>query len=816
MAAPKVAPANSPTVETPTTRPSAAEASSTPTPPREAPAQPAAKAPEFAAPAARADAGAPPAAEPKPRTETSERPAAKSAKAPAEATAPAAVDDTAAVVTKPDSETEDTSRPKRQGKVVGFIDLSKIQPATPKRPESRRHRGRDDEVPDVKPTLHTDPKRAMLRGDRGARNELSAAQLREREAGRYLRRRGGPTSGPGAGRGGPGGRGGVRRDTSGSPYSGNIVRIESPVTVKELAEVLSVKSREVLQVAFRQLGFGAVNINSVLDDETAQLLAGEFGVELELTRQVEAEEALIEGLKEKRSGIEDEHLIPRAPAVAFLGHVDHGKTTLIDAIRKTQVASGESGGITQHIGAYRVRTEQGHDLTVIDTPGHAAFTGMRARGARAVDVVVLVVAADAGVQPQTEEAYNHAKVAGTPVVVALNKIDRNEANPNRVMEQLSKLGLIPEEWGGSTAVMPVSGITGQGLQELLERVFLESEILELRSHPRGPASGVVLEAEIEQGMGIVAHLLVQDGTLQRGDVILAGEGYGKVRSIHDDRGTTIDEAGPSMPVRVTGLSALPGIGEPFHVVGRLDQAKEVAEERARKLRQSSLADRRRQDNASILQQVTGPRRALVNVIVRADVQGSVEVLRDSLLDQQHPEVEVQVLQAGVGAVTENDILLASTSSALVVAFRVGANAKARQTADREGVEIRSYQVLYEVLSDVRDLMEGRLAPDLEEEIVGHAEVRRVFGSSRFGNIAGCIVLDGTIARDNKIRLLRDGKVAWRGELSSIRREKDDVREIREGFECGILLRNFNDLHEGDILDAFKVVEIKRTLSDKAR
>lgn len=758
--------------------------------------------PTPAPPAPRPTAAVPP--EPAPRPVPAElEPAAKVPVAPA-----------AELAAEAPAEVAEVAHPKRQGKVVGFIDLAKIQPAAPKRPESRRHRGRDDELPDVKPTLHTDPKKALLRGDRGARNELSAAQLREREAGRYLRRRG-PTTGPGAVRGtAPTGRG--RRDTSSSPHSGNSVRIESPITVKELAEVLSVKSREVLQVAFRQLGFGAVNINSVLDDDTAQLLAGEFEVELDIVRQVEAEEALIEGLKQKRSDVEDEHLVPRAPAVAFLGHVDHGKTTLIDTIRKTQVAEGESGGITQHIGAYRVRTDAGHDLTIIDTPGHAAFTGMRARGARAVDVVVLVVAADAGVQPQSEEAYNHAKAAGTPVVVALNKIDRAEANPTRTMEQLSKLGLIPEEWGGSTAVMPVSGITGQGIQQLLERVFLESEILELKSHPRGPASGVVLEAEIEQGMGIVAHLLVQDGTLQRGDVILAGEGYGKVRSIHDDRGNTIDEAGPSMPVRVTGLSALPGIGEPFHVVGKLDQAKEVAEERSRKLRQSSLAERRRFDNASILQQVTGPQRATINIIVRADVQGSVEVLRDSLLDQQHAEVEVQVLQAGVGAVTENDVLLASASNALIVAFRVGVNAKARQTAEREGVEIRSYQVLYDVLSDVRDLMEGRLAPDLQEEIVGHAEVRRIFGSSRFGNIAGCFVLDGTIARDNKIRLLRDGKVVWRGELSSIRREKDDVREIREGFECGILLRNYSDLHEGDILEAFKVVEIKRSLSDKAR
>ena len=702
--------------------------------------------------------------------------------------------------------TKDSSGP--QGKVVGFIDLSKVKTTEPRRSVSRRLNSSDDLMPNVQPTLQHDPRRAMMRGDRGSRDSLSAAQLREREAGRYLRR----------GRGGPGAhdrRPRTRRDgPAGSPSSGNTVKIETPITIKKLAEALAVKSNQLMQIAFRQLGFGSVKShNEVIEDDTAVLLAGELDVELNIIHQIEAEETLIEGLKEKRSQVDDEHLAERNPTLAFLGHVDHGKTTLIDAIRKSQVAEGEDGGITQHIGAYQVTTDAGHRLTVIDTPGHAAFTGMRARGARAVDVVVLVVASDAGVQPQTEEAVAHARAASTPIVVALTKVDRTEANTPRALQQLSGLELHAEAYGGETGVIEVSGITGQGIQELLERVVLESEILELQCHPESPAIGVVLEAEIQQGRGIVAHLLVQDGTLSRGDVILAGEGYGKVRSMHDDRGQLIDEAGPSTPVECSGLSALPGIGEPFHVVAKLEEAKEVAEERSRKNRAATMAERRRTDTEDLLQQVTsGKKRDFINLIIRADVQGSAEVLRQSVNDLVHEEVEARVLQVGVGAVNENDILLASTSNGLVVAFRVGVNAEARKTADRENIEIRHYSVLYDVLDHVRDLMEGSLAPEIREEVTGHAEIRRVFRSSKFGNIAGSIVLDGKIARTHRVRLVRDGTVVHTGRLASIRREKDDAKEVREGFECGFLLKGYNDIHEGDVIEAFKEIEIKRTLS----
>jgi len=703
------------------------------------------------------------------------------------------------------TEEGDPEDPKKgpAGNVVGFIDLSTIQ--QPQRTaDSRRHTSRDDATPNVQPTFGVDRRRAIMRGDRGPRHQLSAAELRQREAGRFRRRSGGA-------KGREERKPRTRRESStGSPHAGGSVKIAEPITIKKLAETLAVKANQVLKVAFDQLGFGAVNINSVIDEDTAILLAGEFEVQVEVVQEVEAEEALISGLKEKRSQVEDEHLEDRAPTVAFLGHVDHGKTTLLDAFRESEVAEGEDGGITQHIGAYRVTTDSGKALTIIDTPGHAAFTQMRARGASAVDVVVLVVAADAGVQPQTEEAYNHAKAAGTPVVVAFTKTDRPEANTQRAKEQLSGIDLISEDWGGSTGMVEVCAPEKRGLNELLERVFLESELLELQAHSDGDASGVVLEAEVLQGKGIVAHLLVQDGTLKKGDVILAGEGYGKVRSIHDDRGAEIATAGPSSPVEVTGLSALPGVGEPFHVVERLEHAKEVAEERSRKLRESSLADKRRGDAATILA-AGGTKTETVNLIVRADVQGSAEVLKASLNDLDHEEVNVEVLQAGVGAVTENDILLASTSGALIVAFRVGVASRARQAGEREGIDIKNYQVLYEVLDDVRDLMEGRLSPEFTEEVMGHAEIKRVFKSSKFGNIAGCSVLDGKINRNNKVRLLRDDQVIWTGELSSVRREKDEVKDVREGFECGLLLKNYNDIREADIIEAFVINEVKRTL-----
>ena len=779
-----------PAVEAPVAEAPATEVVDTPAP-AEAPTEPAAEAPAEEAPAAATEV---------------------EATAPPEETPTAASADEGSTT----EEGKDAAPKGPAGKVVGFIDPSQFQ-QTQRKPDSRRLRSRDDELPDVRPTLRHDSRDRQLRGDRGSRNSLTAAQLREREAGRYKRHQRGAQGG---GRGGRGDRGGPRSRPSfeGSPFAGQTIKVELPVTIKRLAEAMAVKGSQVLNKAFREqlVEFGSVTITSVIDEDLATLLAAEFEVSLEFVREVEAEEAMIESLKARRDAVDEGDLTRRNPTVAFLGHVDHGKTTLIDKIRSSRVADGEHGGITQHIGAYRVTTELGHHVTIIDTPGHAAFTGMRARGATAVDIVVLVVAADAGVQPQTEEALAHARAAKVPIVVAMTKMDRPEANPQKAQEQLAALNLIPEDWGGETAFMPVSGMTGDGIQDLLERIFLESEILELECHPEGAASGVVLEAEVQQGKGIVAHLLVQDGTLERGGVILAGEGYGKVRSIHDDFGREIENAGPSVPVEVSGLSALPGVGEPFHVVDKLDEAKKVAEERSRKTRAAYMAERRKLDNAALLQQVAGPKVEEVNVIVRADVQGTAEVLKNQIEEQKHDEVEARVLQSGVGAVTENDVLLGSTSSALIVAFNVATGAKARQAADREGVEIRNFNVLYDVIDVIRSMMEGRLAPEVSEEVTGHVEIKRIFRSSKIGNIAGCMVLDGTINRDSRVRLMRDDQVVFTGQLASLRREAEDAREVREGFECGLVIRNYGDIREGDVVEAFKVVETKRTLESPVR
>ena len=701
------------------------------------------------------------------------------------------------------------SAKRRGGKVLGFIDPSQFKRAAPAKPESRRLRSSDDVVPDVMPTMGRDRKPGVVRGDT-TRGTMTAQELRDREQGRFLRRRG--RQGPGA-PGAPvmGGRREARRDLhNASPLSGGAVAIEAPVTIKKLANTLAVKENQVLSEAMKQVGFG-ININSTIDNDTAVLLAQEFGVELEVVTEIAAETALLDELSESRRAVGEDKLAKRAPCVAFLGHVDHGKTTLIDTIRKSRIADGEAGGITQHIGAYQVQTQHGHTLAIVDTPGHAAFTAMRARGANAVDLVVLVVAADDGVMPQTEEALNHAKAAGVPVVVALNKIDKPGANSERVKTQLSGLGLQPEEWGGSTAVLEVSGLKGTGIEELLERVFLESEVLELKCHHEGPASGIVLEAEIQQGKGKVAHLLIQDGSLKRGDVILAGEGYGRVRSIHDDRGNQLDEAGPSLPVEVTGLNELPTVGDHFYVVDELEKATDVATERARASRQLSQIERRAVSQENILQAVADAAKPTINLIVKADKQGSVEVLKHQVGLFLHDEMQINLLHAGVGAVSESDVDLATTSGSRILAFHTSANTRVRQMAERGGVEIKIYDVLYDLLEDIKRLMEGELAPEVREEVTGHAEVRRVFKSSKFGNISGCFVLDGSLFRSSQARLLRDSSVVYTGAIGSLRREKDDVREIREGFECGITLKDFDDVREGDVVEAFKVVEVKRSL-----
>ena len=711
---------------------------------------------------------------------------------------------------KKKKEEEDSARPslkRKGGKVVGFIDPAQFQKRPEQKAVSRRLRSSDDVVPNVMPTMGN-RRSGMVRGDT-TRGALTAQQLREREAGRFLRRRRIQQQQQGSG--------GSRRTTGrqmdpslGSPHAGSVVKIDAPITLKKLANTLAVKENQVLRVALKQVGFG-ININSVIDEETAVLLAHEFEVEIDVREEVAAEEQLLHELAEERGKVGEENLVKRAPCVAFLGHVDHGKTTLIDSIRRSRITSGEAGGITQHIGAYQVTTQHGHTLTIVDTPGHAAFTAMRARGANAVDIVVLVVAAEDGVKPQTEEAYNHAKVAKTPVVVAINKIDKAGANAERVRNELSALGLTPEEWGGETAMMEISALQSTGIEELLERVFLESEVLELKCHERGPASGVVLEAQVQQGKGKIAHLLIQDGSLKKGDVILAGEGYGKVRAICNDQGEQLKEAGPSLPVEITGLNELPGVSDTFHVVESLDRAQEVANERARKNRQLSQVERRQVSRDNILEAVAQQDKPTINIIVKADMQGSVEVLKQQIGEMGHEDVNVKMVHSGVGAVLESDVDLAVNSEARILAFHTAANNKVRQLADRSGIDIKIYSVIYELLDDIMRLMEGELAPEYVEEITGHIEIRRIFKSSKLGNIAGCYVLDGKVARSNKIRLLRDDNVVHTGSLASLRRESDDAKDVREGFECGVVLKGFNDIEEGDVIEAYKINEVKRKL-----
>jgi len=706
--------------------------------------------------------------------------------------------------------------PPRRGNVIGFVDPSTFQTSPQrKKASSRRIASRDDAAPDVRPTYGGNRRAGGPASPQpaasGPRGNLTAAELREREQNRFLRHNRTSQTGHTQGRRAGGGR--RQENSNESPYAGGEVSIADPITIAKLADTLALKAGLLIGKALTS-GLGIFNINQTVDSVTATLIAAEFGVTLEIKEDISAEQAHMDEVRSKRSQIEEEQIVARSPTVAFLGHVDHGKTTLIDKIRSTRVAEGESGGITQHVGAYRVTTSKGHEVTIIDTPGHEAFTSMRARGAKAVDIVVLVVAGDDGVKPSTVEAINHAKAAKAPIVVAINKKDKPDFNAERVVQQLMGYELVPEQYSGNTAMFHTSGITGAGIDELLEHIFLmgDSE-LGLKAHPTGPASGVVLEAEIQQGRGIVAHLLIQDGTLSKGDVILAGEGYGKVRQILDDRGNVILAAGPSIPVAVTGLDALPGVGDPFYVVDALAKAKEIATERERTNRAKLLAEARdpRKQLEMLLGREAGTEAKVINLIVRTDVQGTAEVLKSEIAKLGHDEVELKVIHSGVGPITESDVDLATPSQAILIAFKVGVNGKARQMANHAGLDIKRYDVIYEVLDDLRALMQGALRPEYQEVITGHVEIRAIFKSSRIGLIAGCMVLDGTIRRNAMVRLMRDNNVVYTGSIGSLRREKDEAREVREGFECGIVLKDYRDIQQGDIIECYEMKEIKRTL-----
>jgi translation initiation factor IF-2 len=548
-----------------------------------------------------------------------------------------------------------------------------------------------------------------------------------------------------------------------------------------------------------------VTINQSLDQDTAMIVVEEMGHKA-VTAALDDPEAFTEEEVSNQTA----EALPRAPVVTVMGHVDHGKTSLLDYIRRAKVAAGEAGGITQHIGAYHVETPRGV-ISFLDTPGHEAFTAMRARGAQATDIVILVVAADDGVMPQTKEAVKHAKAAGVPIVVAINKIDKPDANADRVKQELVAEEVVPEEYGGESPFVPVSAKTGQGIDELLEQVLLQAEVLELKAPVDAMAKGLVIEAQLDKGRGPVATVLVQSGTLKTGDVVLAGQTYGRVRAMLDEDGKSIKSAGPSIPVEIQGLTEVPQAGDEFMVMSDERRAREIATYRAGKFRNTKLAKQQAAKLENMFSDMTAGEVKSLPVIVKADVQGSQEALAQSLMKLSTEEVKVQMVYAAVGGISESDVNLAIASKAIIVGFNVRADAGARKLAENNGVELRYYNIIYDAVDELKAAMSGMLAPEKKEEVIGSAEIRTVFVASKIGTVAGCMVTSGVVTRSAHFRLLRDNVVIYTGELESLKRMKDDVREVKEGFECGIKLKNYNDIKEGDQLEFFEVKEIARTL-----
>jgi translation initiation factor IF-2 len=582
-----------------------------------------------------------------------------------------------------------------------------------------------------------------------------------------------------------------------------VVRAEGQISVAELARQLGAKAAEV-QGRLMALGTMA-SVNQQLDLETARRVAAQYGFEVQ---DVGFQEAAVLGETEPAP---ETNLVPRPPVVTVMGHVDHGKTSLLDALRETNVVAGEAGGITQHIGAYQVQKGD-RRITFIDTPGHEAFTLMRARGAQVTDIVVLVVAASEGIMPQTVEAIEHARAAGVPIVVAVNKIDLPDANPQLVRQRLTEHGLVPEEYGGDTICVDVSATKRIGLDQLLEMITLQADVLELRADPTRRARGIVLESRLDRGRGPVATLLVQDGTLHQGDAIVVGTAYGRVRAMENERGQRVTEAGPSTPVQVIGLSDVPEAGAPLHAVENERVAREVAEHRASESRTRPAAPQRRVTLEELLARgdESGPKE--LRVVLKADVHGSLEAVRDALLKQSTDQVKVNVILAGVGAISESDVMLAKASDAIVVGFHVRPDSAARRAAEGQGVEIRTYQIIYEVTDEIRKAMAGLLPPKVEERVLGRVEVRRIFTVPRVGTVAGCYVTEGVVRRTARARLLRDGVQVWDGTLASLKRFKDDVREVQAGYECGIGLEGYNDVKIGDVIEPYEVVETPAELS----
>ncbi|MBO4924972.1 MAG: translation initiation factor IF-2 [Clostridia bacterium] len=573
------------------------------------------------------------------------------------------------------------------------------------------------------------------------------------------------------------------------------------ITVKDLTERIGKPAGEILKKLL-MLGIMS-NINSELDYDTASLVCSEFGVELEMKLDKTAEDVLSETIQEDS---EDE-LQPRPPVITIMGHVDHGKTSLLDYIRKAHVTATEAGGITQHIGAYTVKLD-GRQITFLDTPGHEAFTAMRMRGAQATDIAVLVVAADDGVMPQTIEAINHAKAAGVPIVVAINKMDKEAANPDRIMQDLTKYDLVPEAWGGETIMVPVSAVTGQGVDELLEMILLQADTMELRANPNRMAKGVIIEAKLDKARGPLATVLLQNGTLKIGDNIVAGMAAGRVRAMVNDRGERVQSAGPSTPVEISGFNEVPSAGDEMFAVADDHLSRQVAQERRDKLK-AARSNTAKVSLDNLFAGISEGKVQNLNIIIKADVQGSVEAVKQALEKLSNDEVKVRVLHSAVGAVTQDDVNLASAFNAIIIGFNIRPDATARDAAEKEGVDIRLYRIIYQAIEDIEKAMKGLLAPEFKESLLGHAQVRNTFKITGAGTIAGCYVTDGKVQRNASVRLLRDNVVVFEGKLSSLRRFKDDVREVASGYECGIGLENYNDVKEGDVIECFVMEEVER-------
>jgi len=580
------------------------------------------------------------------------------------------------------------------------------------------------------------------------------------------------------------------------------VAIPETITVADLAQKMTVKAAEVIKEMMKMGSM--VTINQVLDQETASIIVEEMGHKPIMVKDDSIEDDVLGDVETVGETVH------RAPVVTIMGHVDHGKTSLLDYIRKSRVALGEAGGITQHIGAYHVDTDHGM-ITFLDTPGHAAFTAMRARGAEATDIVVLVVAADDGVMPQTKEAVQHARAAEVPLIIAVNKIDKEDADPDRVKNELSQEDVIPEDWGGDTQFVHVSAKTGEGIDELLESILLQSEVLELNAVAEGPAKGIVIESRLDRGRGAVASIMVQSGCLKKGDIVLAGHEYGRVKAMSDENGKPIESAGPSIPVEILGLSGTPGAGESVVVVTDERKAREVAMFRQGKFKDVKFAKQQKAKLEEMFSQMESGHVSTINIVLKADVKGSVEAISDALLKLATDEVKVKIVASGVGGINESDAQLAGASNAIVFGFNVRADAGAKRVIDEQGLDLHYYSVIYDLIDEVKGAMTGMLAPEFKEEIVGLAEVRDVFRSPKLGAIAGCMVVDGTVKRSNPIRVLRDNVVIYEGELESLRRFKDDVQEVKSGTECGIGVKNYNDVKPGDQIEVYERVEVKRTL-----